>query len=237
MAIKDSDQLMNGTTFDNYHRDSVGVFTGFQQNTKGSNFDNLVKFFDMVTFTQIQNLDEVDRAHSIDLAHGMELDDWGDDLLIPRNQVDDDTYRFLLKSRLMARGSRGTINDLLRIAANLLGCDVKDIYMTKDRAWVDDQLQGEPNTLKIVDIPYDKVKNMFVLDRLASELEHAANGDTHIKFVNFSVPLNMSAYAGVAVSAHAEMDIDIPPYVEVHAPLGAKLSTGVGVSFALYFDI
>lgn len=196
MLVNDTDTLRDGTTFDEFHRDSISQFTGMQKTTKGSNFDNLVKFLDMVSFTTRQNHDEMWRAKDIDYMHGLELDDKGDEFGLERGSMDDDVYRFLLKSRMLARNSRGTLNDLLNITAHLLGCDTKDIYMTTDRQWVNGQLQGEPDTVKVVDIPYDKVTNMFVLDRLTDELQRSANAGTKIKFVNFSVPLSVMAYVG-----------------------------------------
>lgn len=196
MLVNDTDTLRDGTTFDQFHRDSIAQFTSRVDAKKGSNFDNLVKFLDMVTFTTRQQHDEMWRAKDIDYMHGLELDDKGDEIGLDRNNMDDDIYRFLIKSRMLARNSRGTLNDLLNITANLLGCDTKDIYMTTDRQWVNGELQGEPDTIKIVDIPYDKVKNMFVLDRLTDELQRAANAETKIKFVNFSVPLSVYAYVG-----------------------------------------
>jgi hypothetical protein len=237
MSVKDTDTLRDGTTFAEFHRDSMAEFTGFQMATKGTNFDKLVKYLDMVTFTIRQDQDEVWRARQIDYAHGLELDDIGDGLNISRDNFDDEIYRFLIKSRLMARTSTGTLEDLTRIAANLLGCEPKDVYMTTDREWVDGQLVGEPNTLKIVDIPYDKVKNMFVLNRLASELERSANGDTHIKFVNFSVPLELKTYVGLALTAHAEMDITVPPDVSANTRMSINPVVGIGLKFDYYFSI
>lgn len=196
MAINDTDTLRDGTTFDEFHRESIANFTGPEANTKGTSFDKFIKYLDMVTFTTRQQHDEMWRAKDITYAHDLELDDWGDEFGIERGNMDDDVYRFLIESRLMSRTSKGTLDDLLRIAANLLGCDTKDIYMTTDRQWVNGVLTGEPNTIKIVDVPYDKVQNMFVLDRLASELERSAKATTKIKFVNFSVPLSLTAYVG-----------------------------------------
>lgn len=213
---EDTDELLDGTTFADYHREHVKLFTGFQANYKGTVFDNLIKYLDDAAFTRLQNIDEVTQAREIKYAHGLELDDLGDDLGVERDGVDDDTYRFLLLSRSMVRTSTGTINDLIRIAANLLGCEPSDIYMTRDRHLDSSgKVTGIPNTIDILDIPYDKIENLFLLDRLATELERSAIGDTKINFVNMSVPISTGVSVGVATDAYAKIMITVPNEVVV----------------------
>ena len=50
MLVNDTDTLRDGTTFDEFHRDSIAQFTGPQATTRGSNFDKLIKYLDMVTY-------------------------------------------------------------------------------------------------------------------------------------------------------------------------------------------
>ncbi|WP_338230778.1 hypothetical protein [Lactiplantibacillus paraxiangfangensis] len=205
---EDTDELLDGTTFDEYHRDHVAQFTGFQANYKGTTFDNLIKYLDDAAFTRLQNTDEITKAREISYAHGLELDDIGDDLGIERNGVDDELYRFLLLSRMMSRDSKGTINELIGIAANLLGCDKSDVWMARNRHLdANGDLVGDPNTIDVKDIPYDKVKNMFLIDRLTTELERATVGATKINFVNLSVPLSEGLFIGMAPSFTVQVDL------------------------------
>ncbi|WP_024855722.1 hypothetical protein [Levilactobacillus brevis] len=125
---------------------------------------------------------------------------------------------------------------LIRIAANLLGCDPTDIYMKRDRDYnADGTITGTPNTIDLVDVPYDKVKNMFLLDRLPAELERAAIGDTRVNFVNLSVPIEQNAYIGVAVSGFTEIDISVPASIEVNT--SSKVDVNVGSNVGLTYSI
>lgn len=236
--IADTDTLLDGTTFDEYHRESMKFFNDFRPAYRGTNFEKLVKALDMGRFQRLMNMDEVNHAHDLSYRHGLQLDDTGDELGIERDGLDDDTYRFILQSRFMARNSKGTQNDLIRIAANLLGCDQTDIYMKRDRDYnAAGELVGTPNTIDLMDVPYDKITNMFLLDRLPGELERAAIGDTRVKFVNLSVPIKQTAYIGVAVTGIAEINVEVPSTVQVGVSATVTVPTGNSVSMTHYVDI
>lgn len=202
------DTLDNGITFGEYHRDQLAQFTGFEATYKGTNFDKLICYIDDVYFTRMENLDEIAKAREIAYAHGLELDDIGDVLGVTRDGYDDDVYRFLLYSHNLARNSKGTHNDLLRIAARMIGCDPADIVLKPDRHYDSTgQLVGKPRTLNIVDIAYSKVKNLFLLDRLASELERSAVAGTKINFVNLSVPIESNTFVGTDLQVMEKINI------------------------------
>ena len=234
--LSDDDTLLDGTTFAEFHKNSMATFNDFRPAYKGTNFDKLIKVLDAGRFVRRQNMDEVTSSHAIVSQHGLQLDNTGDDLGIQRNGVDDDTYKFLLLSRAMVRNSRGTLNDLIRIATNLLGCDPTDIYMKRDRDYNDDgMIIGTPNTIDLVDVPYNKVKNMFLLDRLPAELERAAIGDTRVNFVNLSVPIEQKVFIGVAVSGLTEIDISVPASIEVNT--SSKVDVNIGSNVGLTYSI
>ncbi|WP_203642993.1 hypothetical protein [Levilactobacillus andaensis] len=202
------DTLDDGITFDEYHRDQLAQYTGFEPKYKGTNFDKFISYIDDVHFSRMGRMEEVAKAREIAYAHGLELDDIGDVLGVTRDGYDDDVYRFLLYSHNLARNSKGTHNDLLRIAARMIGCDPTDIVLKPDRHYDSTgQLVGKPRTLNIVDIAYSKVKNLFLLDRLASELERSAAAGTKINFVNLSVPIESSIFVGTDVQVMEEINI------------------------------
>lgn len=235
---KFEDTLDDGITFGEYHRDQLAQYTGFEPGYKGTNFDKFISYIDDVNFSRMERMEEVAKAREIAYAHGLELDDIGDELSLPRDGFDDETYRFLLMSRKLSRNSQGTMNDLLRIAARLVGCDISDITMKPDRKYNDaGELIGKPNTVDIVDIPYDKVANMFLLDRLPEELERSALSGTKVNFVNLSVPIMQNAYVGVAVSAYAEINVSVPAIVETSVSSNVTASVGSSLSMTHYVDI
>lgn len=229
---KFEDVLDDGINFGEYHRDQLSQYTGFEPTYKGTSFDKFISYIDDVHFSRMERMEEVAKAQQISYAHGLELDDIGDELSLPRNGNDDDAYRFLLLSRNLARTSNGTMNDLLRIAARLVGCDVKDIAMSSDRKFdKNGVLTGKPNTVNIDDIPYEKVSNMFLLDQLPDELERSALAGTKVNFVNLSVPIQQSTFVGVAVTGYAEINISVSSIVE--AKVNSNVTTTVGSSLSM----
>lgn len=202
--------LLDGQTLNEHHNDKMKEFTGPQNNYSNSNFNDLMQVLNGSTFTTKQNLDEMQKAHDINQAEGLQLDDIGDNYDIERNGYDDDMYRFFIKARIMARKSNGTFNDLIRACANLLGCNYSDVYLVKDRHIQDGQLVGDPKTVKVVNVPYNKVKNFFVLDHLADELKRSAAEGTQIKFISFAIQtdmgLNVDGYSSLCTNIHTTID-------------------------------
>ncbi|TPR43143.1 hypothetical protein DY124_06085 [Apilactobacillus micheneri] len=205
--VNDNDTLQTGQNYYDYHKSNIEKMDGFNI-TKGSNFDKLVKFIDSTYFTSRQNLDEQDKAHDINYAHGLELDDKGDNYSLFRNNLDDETYRFLLKSHLFSSRSKGTFKDLLNITANLLGCKPEDVRMVNARTiknGIDNG--GDANTLTIKDIDISKVQHANLIPELVKELQHSTAGGYRVNQIGFSVAIDMPMYVGSAVSLAKYFDI------------------------------
>lgn len=201
------DNLLSGQTNSENHNDSMSKFTGMQNNYAGSNLDNFMRVLDNSNFTSRQNLDEISKARSINYAHGLQIDDIGDDYDMDRNNYSDDMYKFFITAREMARKSNGTMNDLIQACASLLGCNYSDVYMVKDRDA--NKQTGDPKTVKVVNIPYNKVTNFFVLDHLAEELKRSAAEGTQIKFISFAIQtdmgINVDNYSSLCTHIHTDI--------------------------------
>ncbi|GAK47698.1 hypothetical protein LOSG293_110140 [Secundilactobacillus oryzae JCM 18671] len=226
-----SDELQNGQTFDQYHRMQNAKYVGFRANHKGTHFDDLIQFVDELVFTTRMQLDEQDKALSINYAHGLELDDIGDNFSIDRNGLDDETYRFLLKSHHLSNKSKGTWHDVLSIAANLLGCNPEDVTIVPSRKIIDGKDTGDPNTVEIVDVDIGKVTHANLLPMLTDELQKAMAGGFKIKQIGFSTNIKTNAFVGISTSGHLEADISIPGYVEVPVSVAPTVYTGVALKF------
>lgn len=232
------DRLQNGQNYEEFHKDQAAKFVGFRSNHRGTKFDHYIRFLDSIVFSVHQDLDEQDKAHSIDYAHGLELDDIGDNFDIARNGLDDETYRFLLKSHQLSMYSQGTWDDIKNIAASLLGCQPQDVDIQNSRQFKEGILQsGDPNTIELVDIDITKVTHANLLPMIAAQLQNAMAGGYRIKQIGFNLGVNMSSYVGVGMQAHAEMDLSIPPYVEVKQAMNMPIQSGVGLKLDYYVQI
>lgn len=231
------DQLQSGVTFDEYHRTNMAKYVGFRSNVKGTNFDKLQNFVDSIVFTQHQNLDERDKAYEIDYAHELELDDIGDDFDIERNGLDDENYRFLLKAHSLSVNSDGTWATIKKNAAALLGCDPQDVDIIRSRKLKDGILQGDPNTIEIVDIDVNKVTHANLLTKIADELQKSMAAGYAIKQMSFVANANVTAYVGVGLGGHAEASMSVPPYVEAKKEVLNNMYVGVGMKTDLYVSL
>lgn len=204
----DLDQLQNGDNFYDYHKNKMNKLISMK-NQKGSNLDHFIKLHDSITFTTKQELDEQDKAHDINYAHGLELDDIADAYDINRNNLDDDTFRFLIKSHQLSNRSKGTFKELLIVASNLLGCQPEDIRMINSRV-LDTQNNdnhGDKNTVVIKDIDINKVSNANLISILTHELQNAAAGGFIIKQIGFSVSINPTEYIGTEITINKAFQI------------------------------
>ena len=232
------DTLQNGQNFEDFHKEQAKKYVGFRSNHRGTNFDKYTRFIDSLVFSVHQDLDEQDKAHSIDYAHGLELDDIGDNFDIARNGLDDETYRFLLKSHQLSMYSQGTWDDIKNIAAALLGCQPQDVDIHNSREYKDGILQdGDPNTILLTDIDVTKITHANLLPMIADQLQIAMAAGYRIKQIGFGLGVNVDTYVGMGMQSHAEMDLSIPPYVEVKQPMSMTVSTGVGLKLDYYVQI
>lgn len=203
----DYDQLQNGVNFYDYHKSNIKKMSGFNIN-KGSNFDKFTKVVDSIHFDKYLNLDEQDKAHDIDYAHGFELDDIGDDYSLSRNGLDDDTYRFLIKSHIYASRSKGTFKELLNITANLLGCKASDITMVNTRVINNGKDNGGlTNNVEIKNIDINTIQHANLIPNLTKELKTATASGYSISQLEFSVNVKSSIYVGGDISLVKEIKI------------------------------
>jgi len=176
-------------------------------------FDNGFNFNDgneMVNFAKIiaqtillmdNNADEIALSHIIDEAVGLQLDNIGDDLQQPRYGRNDDDYRFLLKTKIIAANSSGTTNDIITIICNSLGADptTSGIVVNNDYQWNGSKMIGEPQVVDVQSLPTSLVTSSQSLQVLMDRLGSATVADVIIKAVNFINGSTSQLFTGVAV--------------------------------------
>lgn len=205
--INDNDTLQNGQTFYDYHKHKMMNLPALNT-TKGSNADRFFKFIDDGTFQSRKNIDELDLIHDIDYLHGLELDDKGDEIGIERGNLDDETYRFLIKAHILSSKSKGTIPDVKNIAAILLGCSKDDIKMQNARISRQNIINnGRKNTVSISDINIENVKHANLIPRLVGELNQSMAGGYHINQVGFYANIPTNINVGIQISVIKEISI------------------------------
>lgn len=219
---------VNGVTFDEFHKYRIARFPSFA-NQKDTNFDKFEKWKDSIDWQRIVENNEQRLAKSIDYAHGLELDDIGADYGSERNGLDDNLYRFYLKSHHLSANSKGTFPDLINIISNLLGCDPKYVNISNDRKWKNGKLVGELNTINIDSIDVSKVKTPELIPLLPSELESATLASTKIRQIGFYESIPFTTYTGTGVAIAEKLTLSIPNYQQITRTVKTAMYTGVGI--------
>lgn len=207
--MNDGERLQNKITFYDYHKNTVKSISDLDI-IKGSNLDMLLKYIDAYSFNQRLNLDEQDKAYDLDYAHGLELDNKGSIYNVYRNGLDDDTYRFLIKSHILSLHSKGTLPEIIRIASNLLGCQPQDIHMHNARQYKNGKVisdNGLVNTVMIDSINIEKVLHANLIPSVVNELKHSMASGYTISKIGFSTAIKGTMYTGGAVSLVKSINI------------------------------
>lgn len=98
--------------------------------------------------------ERIESWRAIDKAEGQTLDDIGIDVKQHRGDSSDEIYRVLLKSKRARDLSEGDTNTIINILAMSIDANKEDIKI-KD-LWHDED-DPEPNAIKIVNLPIEKL--------------------------------------------------------------------------------
>lgn len=119
------------------------------------------------TMVDIQNLlNQMQVWRDINKAEGEALDRIGADYEVYRNSYDDDFYRFLIKTRQLARQTDGTYNSLIRLISYSLGAKYSEINV--------EPVKDESQAIQVTNVPAKYIdsqhKEAMVLDRVRSSV-------------------------------------------------------------------
>lgn len=146
----------------------------------------------------------IDNSRNIDLASGKTLDYLGGNVGQYRNGEDDDLYRQLIKVRIIANMSIGSIPVINTVMSAL----VKDVYLGLNESWQDDWMNKEPAAIAIDLSTFDqrfpieiiekvKAAGIRVLINIKLRTRHniyfglARRERVHIKYLPWSLELHL----------------------------------------------
>ena len=177
----------------------------------GSNINTLIRVLTRFQLWLDNNFESIHSSWIIDEAVGEQLDEIGDDIHQPRYGANDDTYRFILKTKLLAAHSGGTINDIINIVCNALQIDPKT-YVLKvhtDYHWDGTKMVGNPQVVDVDQLPTSMIASNRTLLVLMDRLSSATLNGVEINTVSFMNTMNMSEYVGVGVQSIAVKTIKV----------------------------
>lgn len=177
----------------------------------GSNINTLIRVLTRFQLWLDNNFESIHSSWIIDEAVGEQLDEIGDDIHQPRYGANDETYRFILKTKLLAAHSGGTINDIINIVCNALQIDPKTsvLKVHTDYHWDGTKMVGNPQVVDVDQLPTSMIASNRTLLVLMDRLSSATLNGVEINTVSFMNTMNMSEYVGVGVQSIAVKTIKV----------------------------
>ena len=177
----------------------------------GSNINTLIRVLTRFQLWLDNNVESIHSSWIIDEAVGEQLDEIGDDIHQPRYGANDDTYRFILKTKLLAAHSGGTINDIINIVCNALQIDPKTsvLKVHTDYHWDGTKMVGNPQVVDIDQLPTSMITSNQTLLVLMDRLSSATLNGVEINTVSFMNTMNMSEYVGVGTQSIMVKEVNV----------------------------
>ena len=199
------------TEFDEvYNRVRTYFNNGFNFND-GNEMVNFAKILANVMLLVDDNYDTIAVSHIIDEAVGVQLDNIGDDIRQPRYGNTDEDYRFLLKTKIIAANSSGTIEDIIGIICNSMGITpaTSGVEVTNDYQWNGSTMTGEPQVINVNSLPTSLVTSSASLKVLLDRIGTATIADVIIKSVYFINGSTSNLYLGVSTYVTKTQTINV----------------------------
>lgn len=202
---------MYQTNYDELYSEIFKMFDRGLAVGAGSNINTLIRVLTRFQLWLDNNFESIHSSWIIDEAVGEQLDEIGDDIHQPRYGANDDTYRFILKTKLLAAHSGGTINDIINIVCNALQIDPKTsvLKVHTDYHWDGTKMVGNPQVVDIDQLPTSLITSNQTLLVLMDRLSSATLNGVEINTVAFMNTMNMNEYVGIGVQSIAVKTIKV----------------------------
>ena len=175
------------------------------------------KFFSWILSYGLEvygNSTKINELRSIDIATGKNLDAIGTNYGEPRLEADDQFYRFMLKSKILAAQSKGTTNDIINVISKSLSVDPTQISIETDRVYVNDvngnngEFFGTPYKVSVRKLPLSFTTNDFQKKFLIKRIEDSVAEGIMVGDISFTDYSKASIFVGSAQSVtirHSEV--------------------------------
>ncbi|WP_158644225.1 DUF2612 domain-containing protein [Clostridium botulinum] len=164
---------------------------------------------------------EIMKQRNLNKAQGFALDIIGDIVALPRNMLDDEEYRKMIKLQIIINNSTGTIENINNICKTFLG---EDIYIGMKEGWNDVVTDNEPALIRIL-LRAEEFHN----DKIIVDKRYNVTGATETSSLS---------QMGTALNAYTMKDqedyipdttraLTIVPFLKKTFPIGVRYQYGV----------
>lgn len=146
------------------------------------------------------DLDEIMRQWSLDNADSFTLDNYAKDWGVERIDNDDEFLRLMIRLAKIRHRSGVTEDDLITIIGFALQAPYSNFSLVTDRS----ELNGEPEAIKLTNIPNNYSKSARKKNLLISALERSVTPQTRIVSVDFQAHAYQNIYIATATSRNRQ---------------------------------
>lgn len=202
---------MYNTTYNDLYPEIFKMFDRGMAVGEGTNVNTVIRVLTDFQLWLDNGFESIHSAWVIDEAVGEQLDEIGDDIHQPRYGATDDAYRFILKTKILAAHSGGTINDIINIVCNALSIDpqTSGVKVKNDYYWDGSKMVGEPQVVDIDQLPTELITSNQSLKVLMDRLSSATLNGVTVKSVAFMDTADLPEYIGVGVQSNLVKTINI----------------------------
>lgn len=143
-----------------------------------------------------EDFTDIIRQMSLDTASSKSLDNYAKDWGVNRIDNDDDYLRLMIRLAKIRHRSGVTEDDLITIIGYALQAPYDEFKLITDR----DQLGGEPEAIKLTNIPNKYSKSPRKKRLLVEALERSVTPETRIVSVDFQAHADSSLYIATATT-------------------------------------
>lgn len=173
---------------------------------------NNYNFFELLMSHGLEiynNLSRQDDWIDIDNASGVALDNIGANYGEFRGEADDNFYRFMIKSNILAARSKGTTNDIIHLISKSLNVKADNVVVRPDRQYDEktDTFVGEPFTIMVERLPLSFTTSDFQKRYLLKRIEKSAAVGIKIGNISFLDHSNSSIFISAATSVRKKYTV------------------------------
>lgn len=179
-------------------KDMMRLFPDFFDKREGSNLTKVMSLFSSEINTLRDEIEKVDDWKQIDQAQGKVLDKIGEEYGEQRGSLDDDFYRYMIKSKIIQRRMDGSTNQLIDIIHQTLNVPTSQIKVTESRS--DPSSMKGIQTISVDGIPAKYLIDNKLLDIFLERIYGAVAAGIALEKVSFDMSMRQKIVIGTCIT-------------------------------------
>lgn len=215
-------------------KETMRLFPDFFKKTGDSKLVKLMSiFFDQINELK-SSLEKIDEWKSIDKAEGKALERIGEQYGEYRGSLDDEFYRYMIKTKIAQRRMDGSTNQLIEIISQTLGTPMNEVRVKSERT-NPNSLEGI-QTISIEGLPEKYLLNNQLIEIFISRIYAAVAAGISLEKITFDSMQHNQAYTALGLTVSETIVItmdfaeDVSTTVVGHQGVGGVFNQRVTIT-------